>query len=207
MFRYEKSAVEGSIPPQRSAQLPPLLPRRFLWDRADGPATLYCTLKKLVAQGVAEESGRPSADDGQRRRRYRLTGLGERVCADEADRRGRTRPHRSGQPPPRYGLTVPGSHPPKYAAANTATRCGASRSPHPPGDATTRTAQCYHPRKGPGPSGTMNDPTTGASSIPTVEYTTLIFADGRSATLGTEPAAVSPTAPAYPPWAPPGTCR
>ena len=52
-----------------------------------GPATLYGTLKKLVDQGFAEELGRrPAGDDDQRRRYYRLTGLGQRVCAAEADR-------------------------------------------------------------------------------------------------------------------------
>ena len=52
-----------------------------------GPATLYGTLRKLVDQGLAEEvPGPPSADDDQRRRYYRLTGLGRRVCAAEADR-------------------------------------------------------------------------------------------------------------------------
>lgn len=52
-----------------------------------GPATLYGTLKKLVDQGLAEEvPDPPSADDDQRRRYYRLTGLGRRVCAAEADR-------------------------------------------------------------------------------------------------------------------------
>ena len=52
-----------------------------------GPATLYGTLKKLVDQGLAEELvGRPADDDDKRRRYYRLTGLGQRVCAAEADR-------------------------------------------------------------------------------------------------------------------------
>lgn len=52
-----------------------------------GPASLYGTLKRLVDQGLAEElARRPAADDDQRRRYYRLTGLGERVCAAEADR-------------------------------------------------------------------------------------------------------------------------
>ena len=52
-----------------------------------GPATLYGTLKKLVDQGFAEElKRRPDPDDDQRRRYYRLTGLGQRVCAAEADR-------------------------------------------------------------------------------------------------------------------------
>ena len=52
-----------------------------------GPATLYGTLKRLVDFGLAEEIERsPAPDDDQRRRYYRLTGLGERVCAAEADR-------------------------------------------------------------------------------------------------------------------------
>lgn len=52
-----------------------------------GPATLYGTLKRLVEQGLAEElDHRPSSDDDQRRRYYRLTGLGEQVCRAEADR-------------------------------------------------------------------------------------------------------------------------
>lgn len=52
-----------------------------------GPATLYGTLKRLVDQGLTEElARRPAADDDQRRRYYRLTGLGERVCAAEAER-------------------------------------------------------------------------------------------------------------------------
>jgi len=52
-----------------------------------GPATLYGTLKRLVDQRLAEElARRPAADDDQRRRYYRLTRLGERVCAAEADR-------------------------------------------------------------------------------------------------------------------------
>ena len=52
-----------------------------------GPATLYGTLKRLVDEGLAEElPHRRTADDDQRRRYYRLTGLGQRVCAAEADR-------------------------------------------------------------------------------------------------------------------------
>ena len=52
-----------------------------------GPATLYGTLKRLVDSGLAEESEhRPLADDDERRRYYRLTALGRRVCAAEADR-------------------------------------------------------------------------------------------------------------------------
>ena len=52
-----------------------------------GPATLYGTLKRLVDEGLAEETDRrPSEDDDQRRRYYHLTALGRRVCAAEADR-------------------------------------------------------------------------------------------------------------------------
>lgn len=52
-----------------------------------GPATLYGTLKRLVEQGLAEElPHRPAPDDDQRRRYYRLSGLGRQVCVAEADR-------------------------------------------------------------------------------------------------------------------------
>ena len=52
-----------------------------------GPATLYGTLKKLVAKGLVEESDRRAlSDDDERRRYYRLTGLGQAVCRSEADR-------------------------------------------------------------------------------------------------------------------------
>lgn len=52
-----------------------------------GPATLYGTLKRLVDVGLAEESDRrPDDGDDQRRRYYRLTGLGQQVCRAEADR-------------------------------------------------------------------------------------------------------------------------
>jgi DNA-binding PadR family transcriptional regulator len=55
-----------------------------------GPATLYGSLKRLVDAGLVEESDRrPSANDDQRRRYYRLTGLGQRVCRAEADRLAR----------------------------------------------------------------------------------------------------------------------
>jgi DNA-binding PadR family transcriptional regulator len=55
-----------------------------------GPASLYGTLKRLVDQGMAVESEhRPVPDDDQRRRYYRLTGLGRQVCAAEADRLAR----------------------------------------------------------------------------------------------------------------------
>ena len=52
-----------------------------------GAATLYGTLKRLVDAGLAEESDRrPDKGDDQRRRYYRLTGLGQLVCWAEADR-------------------------------------------------------------------------------------------------------------------------
>ena len=53
-----------------------------------GPGTLYGTLKRLLAAKLVEESDeRPDAalDDG-RRRYYRLTALGRRVAAAEAER-------------------------------------------------------------------------------------------------------------------------
>ena len=53
-----------------------------------GPGTLYGTLKRLLAAGLVEESDErpdPALDD-ERRRYYRLTGLGRRVAAAEAER-------------------------------------------------------------------------------------------------------------------------
>lgn len=53
-----------------------------------GPGTLYGTIKKLVGQGLIEQTESrtdPSLDD-QRRKYYRLTGLGEAVCAAEIQR-------------------------------------------------------------------------------------------------------------------------
>ena len=60
--------------------------------RTDGkvrlwPATLYGTLKRLMDADLIEESGtRPSRDDDERRRYYRLTALGRRVLAAESAR-------------------------------------------------------------------------------------------------------------------------
>ena len=53
-----------------------------------GPGTLYGSIKRLLADGLVEETAeRPDADlDDQRRRYYRLTGLGERVCTAELRR-------------------------------------------------------------------------------------------------------------------------
>ena len=53
-----------------------------------GPGTLYGSIKRMVADGLIEETaGRadPELDD-QRRRYYRLTGLGVRVCDVEVER-------------------------------------------------------------------------------------------------------------------------
>jgi DNA-binding PadR family transcriptional regulator len=53
-----------------------------------GPGTLYGAIKRLLADGLIEESAdRPDPElDDQRRRYYRLSGLGERVCAAEVER-------------------------------------------------------------------------------------------------------------------------
>ncbi len=53
-----------------------------------GPGTLYGTLKRLTKDGLIEQSDvrpDPSLDD-DRRKYYRLTGLGEAVCAAEIQR-------------------------------------------------------------------------------------------------------------------------
>jgi DNA-binding PadR family transcriptional regulator len=53
-----------------------------------GPGTLYGTVKRLLEAGLIEESDRrpgPELDD-ERRRYYRLTGLGLRVVKAEAAR-------------------------------------------------------------------------------------------------------------------------
>jgi DNA-binding PadR family transcriptional regulator len=54
-----------------------------------GPGTLYGAIKRMLAAGLIEESAhRPvAADDDQRRRcYYRLTRLGRRIVAEEAER-------------------------------------------------------------------------------------------------------------------------
>src|SRR5512143_1405717 len=51
-----------------------------------GPGTLYGTIKRMLAAGLIEESGQrpdPSLDD-ERRRYYRLTGLGQKVVSVES---------------------------------------------------------------------------------------------------------------------------
>src|SRR5690242_16313198 len=62
-------------------------------ERTDGkvrlwPATLYGTLKRLLEEGLLEESSErpdPALDDS-RRRYYRLTKLGKQVLAAESQR-------------------------------------------------------------------------------------------------------------------------
>jgi DNA-binding PadR family transcriptional regulator len=53
-----------------------------------GPGTLYGSVKRMLNDGLIEEAEeRPDPElDDQRRRYYRLTGLGERVCAAELQR-------------------------------------------------------------------------------------------------------------------------
>lgn len=53
-----------------------------------GPGTLYGSIKRMVADGLIEETDeRPDPDlDDQRRRYYRLTGLGVQVCDAELER-------------------------------------------------------------------------------------------------------------------------
>ena len=56
-----------------------------------GPGTLYRALHRMLAPGWVAESGRrPAADlDDDRRKYYRLTPLGRRVAAAEAERLAR----------------------------------------------------------------------------------------------------------------------
>jgi DNA-binding PadR family transcriptional regulator len=53
-----------------------------------GPGTLYGSIKRMLADGLIEEAqARPDPDvDDQRRRYYRLTGLGQRVRSAELAR-------------------------------------------------------------------------------------------------------------------------
>jgi DNA-binding PadR family transcriptional regulator len=53
-----------------------------------GPGTLYRSIKRMLADGLIEESEeRPDPElDDERRRYYRLTRLGRRVAAAEAER-------------------------------------------------------------------------------------------------------------------------
>jgi len=53
-----------------------------------GPGTLYTSIKRLLADGLIEESGiRPDRRiNDEPRRHYRLTGIGQRILAAESDR-------------------------------------------------------------------------------------------------------------------------
>jgi DNA-binding PadR family transcriptional regulator len=53
-----------------------------------GPGTLYGSIKRMLEQGLVEESGeRPDAAlDDERRRYYRLTDFGRSVATAEAER-------------------------------------------------------------------------------------------------------------------------
>ena len=48
-----------------------------------GPGTLYGTLERMMREGLVEESG---VSDDERRRYYRLTGLGTAALATEVQR-------------------------------------------------------------------------------------------------------------------------
>lgn len=51
------------------------------------PGTLYRALRRMLRAGlVAESKGPARSDDDERRRYYRVTGLGRRVAAAEAER-------------------------------------------------------------------------------------------------------------------------
>lgn len=51
-----------------------------------GPGTLYDNLKKLMSEGLLEETAGRAKDDDPRRRYYRLKGLGRGVLAVEVER-------------------------------------------------------------------------------------------------------------------------
>ena len=52
-----------------------------------GPGTLYGTLKRLVDTGlIVETESRPTVEDDERRRYYRLSDLGAQVLAAETHR-------------------------------------------------------------------------------------------------------------------------
>jgi DNA-binding PadR family transcriptional regulator len=53
-----------------------------------GPGTLYGSIKRMLADGLIEESDeRPDLEmDDQRRRYYRITDFGKRVAGAEAER-------------------------------------------------------------------------------------------------------------------------
>jgi len=51
-----------------------------------GPGTLYGTLQRMLADEFIEECGERPDAEGERRRYYRLTKLGRRLAAAEAER-------------------------------------------------------------------------------------------------------------------------
>src|SRR5260370_4227295 len=51
-----------------------------------GPGTLYDNLRKLMTQGIVEESRKQPWSEDSRRGYYRLTGLGRRVLSAEVVR-------------------------------------------------------------------------------------------------------------------------
>jgi DNA-binding PadR family transcriptional regulator len=53
-----------------------------------GPGTLYGSIKRMLGAGLVEETDPPPADEdeSERRRYYRLTGLGEKVLSAEMAR-------------------------------------------------------------------------------------------------------------------------
>ncbi len=52
-----------------------------------GPGTMYGSIKRMLKEGLIEESEeRPDLEDDERRRYYRCTGLGERVREAEVAR-------------------------------------------------------------------------------------------------------------------------
>jgi DNA-binding PadR family transcriptional regulator len=69
-----------------------------------GPGTLYGAIKRMLADGLIEETEErpdPALDD-QRRRYYRITAEGERACAAEVDRLERLL-HNARAPRPHLG--------------------------------------------------------------------------------------------------------
>ncbi len=56
-----------------------------------GPGTLYGAIKRMLAAGLIKEcEGPDEPDDDERRRYYRLTGLGQETLAEELTRAERT---------------------------------------------------------------------------------------------------------------------
>lgn len=53
-----------------------------------GPGTLYGSIKRMLSDGLIEECDAPrdAVDDDERRRYYRMTGLGERASVAEVAR-------------------------------------------------------------------------------------------------------------------------